>query len=165
MWPKQSLYASLWSLPVMFPRTCSQRRVARSNQIIMVTTDPISDMLARIHNGYMAGKKAVVLPWSKVKESLANVLAQNRYLSKVETTTDDGKKNLQLELKYNGKIAAMQSVKRISKPSVRVYANKHQLPKVLGGMGIAIISTPQGLLTDKEARKKGLGGEVICEVS
>src|SRR3989344_1652636 len=98
----------------------------------MVTTDPISDMLARIHNGYMAEKKAITLPWSKLKESLANILAQNHYLSKVETTTDDGKKNLQLGLKYNGKVPAMQSVRRISKPSVRVYVNKSQLPKVLG---------------------------------
>lgn len=131
----------------------------------MVTSDPIADMLARIHNGYMARKMVVALPWSKVKESLANVLTENHYLSKIEITADDGKKNLQLGLKYNSKIPAMQSVRRVSRPSVRVYVNKSQLPKVLGGLGIAIISTPQGLLTDKEARKRGLGGEVICEVS
>lgn len=131
----------------------------------MVTSDPIADMLARINNGYMARKTSVDLPWSKMKESLANVLVKNNYLAKAEVTDQDGKKVLLLELKYDKKAPAILSIKRISRPSVRVYVNKGQLPRVLGGLGIAVISTPAGLLTDREARKKGLGGEVICEIS
>lgn len=131
----------------------------------MVTSDPIADMLARINNGYMAQKTSVSLPWSRMKESLAEVFTTNKYLAKTKVFENDGKKELELELRYDKKIPAISSIKRISKPSVRVYVNKGQLPRVLGGLGMAVISTPAGLLTDKEARKKGLGGEVICEIS
>lgn len=131
----------------------------------MVTTDPIADMLSRIHNGYMARKAGIVLPWSKMKESLAKVLVANHYLTGVKVSGDNGKKILELGLKYDQKMPAISSIKRISRPSLRVYVGKNQLPKVLGGLGVAIISTPAGLLIDKEARKKGLGGEVICEIS
>jgi len=131
----------------------------------MVISDPIADMLARIHNGYMAKKANVSLPWSKMKEALAKVLVANRYLGQVKVTENDGKKTLELDLRYDQKKPAITEIKRISRPSVRVYVNKNELPRVLGGLGIAVISTPTGLLTDKEARKKGLGGEVICEIS
>lgn len=131
----------------------------------MVATDPIADMLARINNGYMARKTAISLPWSKMKESLAEVFVANHYLVDSKITEKDNRKTLELELKYDKKNPAITSISRISRPSLRVYVNKNQLPKVLGGIGIAVISTPAGLLTDKEARKKGLGGEVICEVS
>lgn len=113
----------------------------------------------------MARKTAISLPWSKMKESLAKVLTENKYLAKTEVAGRGSKKTLQLDLRYDGKIPTISSVKRISRPSLRVYVSKNQLPRVLGGLGMAIISTPIGLLTDKEARKKGLGGEVICEIS
>lgn len=149
----------------MFPGASPQRRTSRGNSSIMVTSDPIADMLARIHNGYMAGKPTISLPWSKMKESLANVLIANRYLGQAKVVENNGKKELEFDLRYDQKKPAIASIRRISKPSVRVYVNKNELPRVLGGLGIAIISTPAGLLTDRDARKKGLGGEVICEIS
>lgn len=131
----------------------------------MVISDPISDMLTRINNGYMARKAETNVPWSKMKKSLAKVLCDTKYLESLEEKTVDGVKTLKLTLKYNQKMPAITSIKRISRPSLRVYAKNNNLPKVLGGLGIAVISTPAGLLTDREARKKGLGGEVICEIS
>lgn len=130
----------------------------------MVTTDPIADMLARIRNGYMAKKSSVAIPWSKMKESLAKILLDSGYISKQETKNEDGKKEIIISLKYSGKTPAVTEIKRISRPSLRIYANKNNLPRVLGGMGMAIISTPMGLLTDKDARKKSVGGEIICQV-
>ena len=126
----------------------------------MVNSDPISDMLTRIRNGYMASRATIDVPWSKTKESLAKILIANHYLSEVKVVEHD----LILTLKYNGKEPSVTEIKRISKPSLRVYAGKQNLPKVLGGMGIAIISTPKGLLTNKQAHKEGMGGEVICEL-
>ncbi len=129
----------------------------------MVTSDPIADMLIRVKNGYLAGKSEVIVPWSKLLESLAKILVETGFLSK-EKIVSEGAKTLVLELKYAGKIPALTQVKRVSKPSLRVYARKDGLPRVLGGLGMAIISTPRGLMTNKKARKEGLGGEVICEV-
>lgn len=128
----------------------------------MVTTDPISDMLTRIRNGYMAGKETVAIPWSKMKESLAKILVENGYLAKQEAKVTDGKKELVVTMKYSGKTPALTEIHRVSRPSLRVYANKGNLPKVLGGMGLAVISTPKGLVTNKQAHKDGMGGEVVC---
>lgn len=127
-------------------------------------TDPVADMIIRIKNGYGGHLKSVSIPWSKPKESLAQVLRKSGYLSSVEVKEVDGKKEILVVLKYDGKEASISEVKRVSKPSLRIYVDKKHLPKVLGGMGIAIISTPKGLMTDKEARNQGLGGEVWCEV-
>lgn len=130
-----------------------------------MVSDPIADTLTRIRNGYLAGSGSVAMPWSKLKQSLVELLVKKHYLESSQITEDAGKhKILNLKLRYDHKQPAVTSIKRISRPSLRVYVNKSNLPRVLGGMGIAVLSTPQGLLTDKEARGKGLGGEVICEV-
>lgn len=112
----------------------------------------------------MARNTQVLVPWSKLKESVGLVLVKRGYLDKQTIKTEDLKKTLVLELKYDGKQPAVTDVKIVSRPSLRVYAKKSNLPKVLGGLGLAIISTPAGLMSDKEARTKGLGGEVICEI-
>ena len=135
-------------------------------------TDPIADMLTRIRNGFMVKKEAVVLPMSKIKFNIGKILEREGWVEGVEVLKANGSKGktanfdqLKVVLKYkdDGK-SAITSIKRISKPGLRVYANKTELPRVLNNLGIAIISTPQGLLTNKEARKKGVGGEVICEI-
>lgn len=129
-----------------------------------MVTDPIADMLIRIKNGYGARKLTVDFPWSKIKETLAGVLVKNGYVSGSEIKEVDGLKVVSVTLKYEGKKPALTDLRRISRPSLRIYANKTNLPRVLGGLGIAIISTPKGILTDKQARKQSVGGEVICEI-
>lgn len=153
------LYTTVWLLPAVFSGVGPQRGNSRSGAGNMVN-DPISDMLTRIRNGYLVKNQTVSLPWSKLKENLAEILVKSGYL--LEKTKEE--RDLVLKLKYNGKVPAVTNIKRISKPSLRIYAGKNKLPKVLGGAGISIISTPQGLMTNKEAYKKNLGGEVICEV-
>lgn len=130
-----------------------------------MSTDTISDMLTRIRNGYFARLREVEIFHSKINEALGTILAREGYLHGVRTEEKDGNKFLILLLKYSGgKIPALTNVKRISKPGIRTYTNKHNLPRVRGGMGVAIISTPKGLMTDKQARKEGVGGEIICTV-
>jgi small subunit ribosomal protein S8 len=129
-------------------------------------------MLTRIRNSSAVKKDEVVLPMSKIKYDIAKILAQNGWVEKVEVIKGKGKKNgsaafdnLRIVLKYkNGKKPAINSLKRISKPGLRIYVNKDKLPRVLNNLGIAIISTSQGLMTNKEARKNKVGGEVICEI-
>ncbi len=125
-----------------------------------MVNDPVSDLLIRIKNGYMAGRSDVALPWSKLKETITDVLIKEGYVGEKQV---DGNM-MTLKLKYNQKIPAMTDVKRVSKPSLRIYVRKNELPRVLGGLGTAVISTPSGIMTAKEAKKKGLGGEVICEI-
>lgn len=135
-------------------------------------TDPIADMLTRIRNAQAVGKSEAVLPMSKMKMEIAKILERENWVGKVEIVKAKVKKNgkaifdeLKIYLKYSpdGK-SAITSIKRISKPGCRRYTGKNELPRVLNNLGIAIISTPQGLMTNKEARKKGLGGEIICEI-
>ncbi len=135
-------------------------------------TDPIADMLTRIRNASAIKKPDVVLPMSKIKYEVAKILKQEGWINDLEVIKGSGKKNeanafdeLKLVLKYkkSGK-SFITSIQRISKPGLRVYADKNNLPKVLNNLGIAIVSTSSGLMTNKEARKKGLGGEIICEV-
>ena len=134
--------------------------------------DPIADMLTRIRNASIISKPEVLVPMSKLKHNIAKILVETHWLEKVEVVAKPGAKNqnqvfneLKLVLKYkdNGK-SVITSIKRISKPSKRVYVNSKELPRVLNNMGIAIISTPQGLMTNKEAAQAKIGGEVICEV-
>ena len=127
--------------------------------------DPIADMLTRIRNAITAKKDDVVIPASKLKMSIANILLAEGYISKVEETSEDIKKNIKVTLKYgpNGE-KVIQGLKRISKPGLRLYANAVQMPKVLNGLGIAIVSTNKGIMTDKEARKNDVGGEVLAYV-
>lgn len=128
-------------------------------------TDPVADMLIRIKNAYLAGKKTVIIPYSKVKESIANVLVANGYITsfvKKETPTLQGE--LEVVLTYKGKQPAVTDVKRISKPGRRSYSNVEKIPKTLGGYGVTIISTSQGVMSDKDAKKKNIGGEVLCQI-
>ncbi len=131
----------------------------------MVVTDPIADFLTRIRNANMVYMDKVEIPASKTKLSLANILKEEGYVKDVEFV-DDGKQGIiRVYLKYGAnRQKVVSGLKRISKPGLRVYAKKDELPKVLGGLGIAVISTSQGLMTDKQARKSGLGGEVLCYV-
>lgn len=128
-------------------------------------TDPIADMLTRVRNANMAGNGQVEIPASKIKKSIAAILKKEGYIKDFEYLQDNKQGRLKLYLK-GGNInrSSISGLKRISKPGLRVYASKDELPQVLGGLGIAIISTSQGIMTDQEARKSGLGGEVICFV-
>ncbi|OGE29697.1 30S ribosomal protein S8 [Candidatus Daviesbacteria bacterium RIFCSPHIGHO2_01_FULL_40_11] len=122
--------------------------------------DPVADALIRIKNGYSVGKVSVVLKFSNLIWNLVRLLQKEGYLSEVKQS----KREIIVTLKYNSRIPALTDVKRVSKPSLRVYKGVKDLPKVLSGLGIAIISTPKGLLTDKEAHKKKVGGEVLALV-
>lgn len=134
--------------------------------------DPIADMLTRIRNASAIRKPEVVLPMSKIKFNIGKILEKEGWVERTEVIKADGQKNqggafdqLRIVLKYkqDGK-SAISSIKRISKPSLRVYVTKEELPRVLNNLGIAIISTSKGLMTNKEARKNGMGGEVVCEI-
>lgn len=126
--------------------------------------DAISDMLTIIRNGYKASKNEVRFPYSKLKKTLADKLKNLGYLGEVKEEQEDNKKYLVLSLKYEKGVPEVEGIKRVSKPGLRIYKNKEEIPYVYGGLGSAIISTNQGLLSDREARKKRIGGEVICEV-
>ena len=130
----------------------------------MTVSDPIADMLTRIRNANTAKHDTVDVPMSKMKLSIAEILLKEGYIKKFELIEDGTLKTIRITLKYgqdkNEKI--ITGLKRISKPGLRVYASKEELPKVLGGLGIAIISTNQGVITDKEARKLNVGGEVLA---
>jgi small subunit ribosomal protein S8 len=138
----------------------------------MTMTDPIADMLTRLRNANQAYHDSVRMPYSKLKEGVAEILKQEGYITswKVSDNVDDkGEpavgKTLEIELKYGrSRERSIAGVRRISKPGLRVYAKSTGLPKVLGGLGVAIISTSQGLLTDRQANKKGVGGEVLAYV-
>lgn len=126
-------------------------------------TDPISDMLTRIRNAGRALLPAVEIPHSKLKESLANVLQKEGYVSAVEVQAKDKvRKHLKLQLKYQGKQAVIEGLRRISSPGRRVYVGATEIPRVRGGLGVAIVSTPEGVMSGVEARKKNLGGELLC---
>ena len=131
----------------------------------MSMTDPIADMLTRIRNGQKARKVSVSMPASKEKEAVASVLKDEGYITGYETSGDGASKALSVELKYYEGTPVIETVKRVSKPGLRVYRGKEELPKVLGGLGIAIVSTSAGVMSDRQARAKGIGGEVICVVS
>ncbi|EGY80175.1 MAG: 30S ribosomal protein S8 [Peptoniphilus sp.] len=128
-------------------------------------TDPIADMLTRIRNGNNARHKSVDIPASNIKKEISNILLKEGYIKNVEVIDDDKQGVIRIDLKYgenNEKV--ISGIKRISKPGLRVYVGSQDVPKVLGGLGIAIISTSKGMLTDKEARQNNVGGEVICYV-
>lgn len=126
-------------------------------------TDPIADMLTRIRNAQKAQKGSLELPFSKLKLKLAEILKSEGYIGQIGTS-ESMPAMLTIELKYAGKRGAIQSITRESKPGHRMYRKADEMPKVLNGYGIAIVSTSQGLMTATEARKKGIGGEVLCSV-
>ncbi len=131
----------------------------------MSMSDPIADMLTRIRNGQAAGKVSVTLPASKKKLAIANVLKSEGYIADVNATEIDGKPVMEITLKYFQGQPVIEMVKRVSRPGLRIYKGRDDLPKVRGGLGIAIVSTSRGLMTDREARKQGHGGEVIAFVA
>lgn len=131
----------------------------------MSMTDPVADMLTRIRNANIAGHKTVDVPASKIKKNLAEILLKEGYIAGYEVEELQPQSVIHVQMKYGpNKEKVITGIKRISKPGLKVYAKKDELPKVLGGLGIAIISTSNGLITDKEARKLGVGGEVVCYV-
>ncbi|EIC30967.1 MULTISPECIES: 30S ribosomal protein S8 [Methylomicrobium] len=130
----------------------------------MSMTDPIADMLTRIRNGQAAGKKIVKQPSSKLKVAIAKVLKEEGYISDYSTETVGNHTEMTIVLKYYRGAPVIESIKRVSRPGLRIYKSKDELPKVLGGLGIAIVSTSNGVMTDRAARAIGHGGEVICTV-
>ncbi|MDD4518512.1 MAG: 30S ribosomal protein S8 [Limnochordia bacterium] len=131
----------------------------------MALTDPIADMLTRIRNANSAYHEKVDIPASKIKIELARILKEEGYIRDYKVYRDDKQGVLRVFLRYGqNKERVMRGLKRISKPGLRVYANKDEIPKVLGGLGCAVLSTSQGVMTDKAARKHGVGGEVLCYI-
>lgn len=131
----------------------------------MSTTDPIGDFLTRIRNGQQAHRKQISSPSSKVKEAIASVLKDEGYIADFSVAADGPKKTITIGLKYYQGRPVIERIERISKPALRVYKGKDELPKVLGGLGVAILSTPSGVVSDRKARAAGQGGEVICIVA
>ena len=131
----------------------------------MTMTDPIADMLTRIRNANTVGHEVVEIPASKMKKSIAEILKAEGFIADYEVIDDDKQGIIKVTMKYGaGKEKVITGIKKISKPGLKVYAKANEVPKVLGGLGIAIVSTSQGIMTDKAARKLGIGGEVICYV-
>jgi small subunit ribosomal protein S8 len=131
----------------------------------MSMTDPIADMLTRIRNGQGARKVSVSMPASKAKEAVAKVLQDEGYILGFATEGEGAEKQLSVELKYFEGVPVIETIQRSSKPGLRIYRGKDELPKVLGGLGVAIVSTSAGVMSDRQAREQGIGGEVICVVS
>ena len=131
----------------------------------MTMTDPVADMLTRIRNANIAGHATVDIPASKIKKNIAEILVKEGYIKGYEIVEGETQDIIRVAMKYGpDKTKVITGIKKISKPGLKVYAKADEVPKVLGGLGIAIISTSSGLVTDKEARKLGVGGEVICYV-
>jgi len=128
-------------------------------------SDPIADMLTRIRNAQGVQKTAVSMPSSKLKVAIANVLKDEGYIEDFAVTTEGGKAELQIGLKYYTGRPVIERLERVSRPGLRIYKGKDDIPQVMNGLGVAIISTPQGVMTDRKARATGVGGEVICYVA
>ena len=131
----------------------------------MSMSDPIADMLTRIRNAQMAEKESVVMPSSKLKVSIAKVLKDEGYIDDFVVREDGAKASLDISLKYYAGRPVIERIERISKPGLRVYKGCNDIPKVMNGLGIAIVSTPQGVMTDRKARATKVGGEVLCIVA
>ncbi len=128
-------------------------------------TDPISDMLTRIRNGLQAEKVSVRVPASKLKRAIAKVLQDEGYIEGVSEAAEGSRAWIEIKLKYHDGQPVIERIQRVSKPGLRVYAGNEKLPRVEGGFGVAIVSTSKGIMSDREARKAHLGGEVLCIVS
>lgn len=131
----------------------------------MSMQDPIADMLTRIRNGQSADKKTVTMPSSKLKKAVAKVLLDEGYITDFKVDENSGKPQLNVALKYFQGAPVISEIKRVSRPGLRIYRKNDELPSVMNGLGIAIISTSKGLMTDRAARAAGFGGEVLCTVS
>ena len=130
----------------------------------MSLSDPIGDMLARLKNSQMRNHKKIEMPSSKFKAKIAEILKSEGYIVDFEVKSEKNKANLQISLKYNSGNPVISSIERVSKPGRRIFSSAESLPKVNNGLGIAIISTPKGVMTDIDARKQRVGGEIICKV-
>lgn len=131
----------------------------------MSISDPIADMLTRIRNGQMVDKTEVTMPSSKLKVAIAKVLEDEGYIDGYTVDVNDGKPVLHIGLKYYAGRPVIEMIERVSRPGLRVYKNHETIPQVMNGLGIAIISTPKGVMTDRKARAAGIGGEVLCVVA
>ncbi len=130
----------------------------------MSMSDPIADMLTRIRNAQMIGDKEVSVPASRVKSAIAEVLKREGYIESYRSEEQDGKRRMVFKLKYHDDAPVITRIKRVSRPGLRIYRGADDLPRVLGGLGIAVVSTPQGVMSDREARVKRQGGEILCIV-
>ena len=131
----------------------------------MSMSDPIADLLTRIRNGQAAGKAEVAVQSSRVKEAIVRVLKEEGYVADFVVSKDGERKALVIALKYHAGKPVIERLERVSRPGLRNYRGKDELPKVLGGLGVAIVSTPKGVMSDREARRAGQGGEVLCVVA
>ncbi|HEY7564423.1 MAG TPA: 30S ribosomal protein S8 [Acidimicrobiia bacterium] len=128
-------------------------------------TDPISDMLTRIRNAVSVGHERVTMPGSRLREGVARILAAEGYIDRYEVAAEGSKSNLTIVLRYGARrTPAISGLRRVSRPGHRIYREADSLPRVQGGLGVAVVSTSQGLLPDREARRRRLGGEIVCEV-
>ncbi|MCB4362321.1 30S ribosomal protein S8 [Hydrogenophaga taeniospiralis] len=131
----------------------------------MSMSDPIADMLTRIRNAQMVEKAVVTMPASKVKTAIAQVLKDEGYIDGFQVKSNDGKNELEIALKYYAGRPVIERIERVSRPGLRVYRGRNAIPQVQNGLGVAIVTTPQGVMTDRKARATGVGGEVLCYVA
>ena len=130
----------------------------------MSMSDPIADMLTRMRNGQMAKKTSVIMPSSRIKQAIASVLEDEGYIEAFDITDQGSKKNLEIKLKYHSGDRAIERITRVSKPGLRIYKSSKNLPNVMNGLGIAIMSTSKGVMTQRKAQQLGVGGELLCYV-
>jgi small subunit ribosomal protein S8 len=128
-------------------------------------SDPIADMLTRIRNGQQVDKRAVTMPSSKLKVAIAQVLKDEGYIEDFQVASDAGKATLEVRLKYYAGRPVIERIERVSRPGLRIYRGRDALPQVMNGLGVAIVTTPRGVMTDRKARQTGVGGEVLCYVA
>jgi small subunit ribosomal protein S8 len=153
-----------WKKPLQVLREARSERVAEEKQTMRLT-DPVADMLARIRNAITARHQKVDVPSSKLKVEIARILKEEGYISNYKASEEEGHKIIRIYLKYgSNNEAAISNVERVSRPGCRVYVRRTEIPRVLGGLGINILTTPKGVMTGRQARKAGLGGEVLCQV-
>lgn len=131
----------------------------------MSMSDPLGDMLTRIRNAQMVAKPTVSVPSSKVKVAIAQVLKDEGYIDGFEVKKDGNKSELQISLKYYAGRPVIEHIERVSRPGLRIYKGRHDIPNVMNGLGVAIVTTPKGVMTDRKARQAGIGGEVLCYVA
>jgi small subunit ribosomal protein S8 len=131
----------------------------------MSMSDPIADMLTRIRNAQMVEKSVVAMPSSKLKIAIAQVLKDEGYIDAYAVKGEDGKPQLEIGLKYYAGRPVIERIERVSRPGLRIYKGRHEIPQVMNGLGVAIVTTPKGVMTDRKARAAGIGGEVLCYVA
>ena len=131
----------------------------------MSMSDPIADLLTRIRNAQMVEKTSVTMPASKVKTAIAQVLKDEGYIDGFKVSTEGGKSELEIALKYYAGRPVIERIERVSRPGLRIYRGRHDIPQVQNGLGVAIVTTPRGVMTDRKARAVGVGGEVLCYVA